>query len=84
MSEHHCHAWGCSVSTSPEMLMCRRHWFMVPKSLRDRVWAAYRSGQCEDKRPSDEWHRAADEAIKSVYTKERELELARKERREKP
>jgi hypothetical protein len=23
------------------MLMCRAHWFMVPKPLRDDVWAAW-------------------------------------------
>jgi len=25
------------------MLMCRGHWFMVPKLLRDAVWDAYYS-----------------------------------------
>jgi len=23
------------------MLLCRRHWLMVPKPLRDQVWAAW-------------------------------------------
>jgi hypothetical protein len=26
------------------MLMCRRHWFMVPRYLRSAVWAAYDGG----------------------------------------
>jgi hypothetical protein len=26
------------------MLMCRSHWFMVPKPLRDDVWHAYAGG----------------------------------------
>jgi hypothetical protein len=26
------------------MLMCRPHWFMVPKPLRDDVWNAYAGG----------------------------------------
>ncbi len=69
-SEHHCHARGCGVATKPEMLMCRRHWFMVPKPIRDRVWATYRVGQCDDKQPSSEWHAAADAAIQAVATKE--------------
>jgi len=25
--------------------MCRSHWYMVPKELRDQVWATWRSGQ---------------------------------------
>lgn len=64
---HHCHARNCSVHTKPEMLMCARHWFMVPMALRRRVWATYRKGQCEDMRPSKEWHEAADAAIAAVF-----------------
>jgi hypothetical protein len=52
------------------MLMCRRHWFMVPKNLRDRVWATYRPGQCDDKQPSEAWHLAADAAIRHVAARE--------------
>jgi hypothetical protein len=53
--------------------MCLRHWRMVPKVLQRAVWDAYRPGQCDDKKPSLVWHRAADEAIKVVAVKEREL-----------
>lgn len=63
---HHCHARGCEVSVPPEMLMCRRHWFMVSKRVRDAVWRAYRPGQCDDKLPSESWHKAADAAISEV------------------
>jgi len=68
--DHHCHAKGCLIKTKPEMLMCRRHWFMVPKAIRDQVWATYRPGQCDSGLPSKEWHQAADEAIKAVAEKE--------------
>ena len=44
--------------------MCRRHWGLVPRSLQRAVWDAYRPGQCDDKRPSEAWHRAADAAIR--------------------
>lgn len=63
---HHCHAHGCIVAVSPKLLMCRRHWFMVPKPLRNVVWATYRTGQEIDKRPSEEWLVAADAAILAV------------------
>lgn len=51
-------------------LMCSRHWFMVPMALRAAVWRTYRPGQCDDKRPSEAWHRAADDAIDAVARKE--------------
>jgi hypothetical protein len=60
---HHCHARGCATAVPPEMLMCRAHWRMVPRAVQRAVWAAYRPGQCADKRPSEAWHRAADAAI---------------------
>lgn len=71
MTTHHCHAHGCKVVVKPEMLMCLRHWRMVPKDIQRKVWAAYRPGQCNDKRPSEEWHLAADAAILAVAQKER-------------
>lgn len=60
---HHCHARSCVKKVPPEMLMCRVHWFRVPKHIRDAVYANYRAGQCDDKRPSRAWHLAADAAI---------------------
>jgi hypothetical protein len=69
---HHCHAKGCSVEVKPELLMCYKHWRMVPKAIQKKVWEHYRPGQCNDKNPSKEWHQAADEAIKYVYEKEKQ------------
>lgn len=71
MSAHHCHARGCSRVVPPEMLMCKRHWFMVPAPIRQQVWSTYRPGQCDDMNPSTAWHAAADAAIKAVFDKER-------------
>lgn len=39
-----CEADNCEKQVPTNMLMCKRHWFMVPKDLRDRVWAGYRRG----------------------------------------
>lgn len=52
------------------MLFCYHHWCMVPARLQQAVWATYRPGQCDDKAPSEEWHRAADAAICYVAAKE--------------
>lgn len=65
---HRCHARGCAVRVPPEMLMCKHHWFRVPARIQRAVWAAYRVGQCDDKRPSERWHEAADAAIGYVAT----------------
>ena len=54
----------------PEMLMCRKHWFMVPKTLRDAVWRTYRRGQCDDWNPSVEYCDAAQAAVRAVAEKE--------------
>lgn len=70
MSAHHCHARGCSVLVRPELLMCGLHWRMVPRPLQLEVYRTYREGQCRDKKPSEEWHRAADAAIAAVAERE--------------
>jgi hypothetical protein len=67
---HHCHAKRCIMPCAPEMLMCKKHWHMVPKALKIAVWHNYRVGQCDDKQPSKEWHIAADMAIAAVAAKE--------------
>lgn len=67
---HHCHAIGCSRNVPPEMLMCRQHWFMVPKSLRDRVWTTYKTGQCDSLDPSNAYCEAARSAVIAVAEKE--------------
>jgi hypothetical protein len=36
---------GCGSQIDPSRLMCRAHWYVVPKDMRDRVWATWRSGQ---------------------------------------
>lgn len=71
MSAHICHARGCKTPVKPELLMCFKHWKMVPRNLQRNVWKHYRRGQCDDKNPSLEWHAAADAAIKAVFEKER-------------
>lgn len=39
---HKCPANGCTVDCPQEILMCKKHWFMVSKNLRDQVWSAWR------------------------------------------
>lgn len=70
MKKHVCHAVGCNVSVPPKMLMCRRHWFMVPKPLRVAVWAAYVPGQETRKDPTDEYMSVQRAAVEAVARRE--------------
>lgn len=63
---HTCHARGCTIAVPPKMLMCRRHWFLVPKALRDAVWRTYHPGQERTKDPTSEYLAAAHAAIEAV------------------
>lgn len=68
---HTCHARGCSARVPPELLMCGRHWRMVPRDLQRAVWRHYRKGQCDDKEVTRAWLAAADAAIEAVAEQER-------------
>jgi hypothetical protein len=70
MSEHKCHAEGCNVLVPPRLLMCLRHWRMVPLELQRRVWATYVSGQEIRKDPSPEYLAAQEAAVQAVARKE--------------
>jgi hypothetical protein len=41
---HECPATGCTAAVSPSMLFCRPHWYMVPKPIRNAVWATWADG----------------------------------------
>ena len=70
MSAHTCHAKGCTTPVPPKMFMCRPHWFSLPKSMRDAIWAAYRPGQEVRKDPSREYLHVARAAINWLADKE--------------
>lgn len=59
MPAHTCHWPGCPKAVPPAMWGCKGHWFALPKSLRDRIWATYRRGQEITKDPSPEYLAAA-------------------------
>jgi hypothetical protein len=63
---HTCHATDCGEVVVPEMFMCRRHWFSLPKRLRARIWATYRPGQCDDWKISHDYANAAREAVSFI------------------
>lgn len=67
---HLCHAYDCETAVKPALFMCRKHWYMVPITLRRAIWAAYVPGQEERKDPSEEYLEVAQHAIDIVRFKE--------------
>lgn len=42
-------AWpDCKTAIPKSHAMCEPHWMMLPKNLRDRIWALYMVGQEDD------------------------------------
>jgi hypothetical protein len=69
---HTCHARGCSVRVPPKLLMCARHWRMVPPQTKADIWAHYRPGQEVDKRVTKEYLFAMEMAINCVAAAEKD------------
>jgi len=61
-----CHAVGCSERIPRNMLMCKPHWFKVPKPLRDEIWRTYKAGETSN------WLKVVKEAQRVVQEKERD------------
>lgn len=64
--KHHCHATGCTGAVRPELLMCKDHWQVVPRTIQIAVRQNYRPGQCDDLMPSKGYCRAARLAVIAV------------------
>lgn len=59
--DHECHWPSCSKQVPPAMWGCREHWMMLPRFLRQKIWATYRPGQENDRRPSIGYLAAAEQ-----------------------
>lgn len=71
MAHHVCHATRCTVEVPPRLFMCRRHWYTLPKRLRDLIWQYYEPGQEITKTPTTAYLKAAAECIRFVDEHER-------------
>lgn len=59
--DHHCHWPGCTRRVKPAMWGCRAHWYLLPLSLRTRIWRAFKPGQEISKTPSTSYVEVARE-----------------------
>ena len=58
---HTCHWPGCEVEVPPAMWGCRKHWYKLPKQLRQKLWQVYEPGQEIEGNPSEEYIEVARE-----------------------
>lgn len=58
---HSCHWPGCPRFVPPAKWGCTKHWFALPKGLRDELFKHYVPGQEITKTPSSEYLEAARE-----------------------
>lgn len=55
LTTHPCEAEGCQEPVAKDRFMCIRHWRMVPKPLRDEIWALFKGyGRARTKRDKAE------------------------------
>lgn len=59
--EHECHWPDCEAQVPPALWGCRKHWYKLPRSLRNKLWEEYRPGQEVDMKPSEEYLMVANE-----------------------
>lgn len=57
---HKCPVTGCVEQQPQHLLMCARHWRMVPQTIQAKVWETWKSGSVR------EYLKARSDAIKAV------------------
>jgi len=69
---HECAATGCTRRLSHRMLMCTRHWRMVPPALQKALYGAYKAERGGGGRAviTDEYAAAVRECVRSVQITE--------------
>jgi hypothetical protein len=64
---HHCHWPGCTAQVPPAVWGCKKHWFKLPRNLREKIWGAYRIGQEVNLTPSREYVKVAIEVQEWIH-----------------
>lgn len=68
--EHHCHWPDCTVAVPPKMWGCKTHWYKLPITLRNKIWATYVPGQEITKTPSLRYIEVAKEVQEWIKNQE--------------
>lgn len=62
MARRECPVEHCPDPVRHAQLMCRRHWWLVPRTIRDRVWSTWRA-YTNNRGTLEDYAEARDEAI---------------------
>lgn len=73
--DHKCHWPGCEQFVPPAKWGCSKHWFALPKEIRDEIWRTYRPGQENDLRPSTNYVTAARRAREWICSQAQQVPL---------
>lgn len=65
---HHCHWPDCKIEVPPAKWGCKKHWYMLPEALRNKIWRTFVPGQEQSKRPSRAYVEAA--ALAQVWIRQ--------------
>jgi hypothetical protein len=66
MPVSHCRAVCCKKRIPSRLLMCKRHWDLVPKPLRRALWSTYRTGENRSEAPSRAYLGLVSDAVAAV------------------
>ena len=67
---HQCPVAHCPAEVTADRLMCRFHWYLCPRVLRDAVWATWCSGEGT----GTEGHRlACSAAVRAVNARQEDV-----------
>jgi hypothetical protein len=64
---HHCHWPTCDKAVPAAAWGCKKHWYMLPPSLRGKIWVNYSPKQEIAKTPSREYVAVALEVRRWIY-----------------
>lgn len=67
---HPCRATDCKQLVHDRLLMCRRHWYLVPQELRYEIWRTYKPDEWDDQNLLREYRLAVVRAIETVAIQE--------------
>lgn len=74
---HHCHALGCTKGVPPRMFACLEHWKALRPALQRAIYAEYRRGQEDDKKPSLRYMAVQMRAVAELAFRPNDEEAAR-------
>lgn len=64
---HYCKAPGCKQKVDNCFLMCHKHWYMVPREIRNEIWRTYQPMSWGDLDLFERYVRATEQAIESIH-----------------